>query len=136
GSSPGRRVLGVAVRSARSSVRAMRRGWRAAPSSSPGSPCPCPSGRPSHGRTSAMTWRIGVDIGGTFNDVVLADETTGAVDVIKVPTTPRDFADGVVAGLRTATTAHRVAAGDVGWLAHATTVVTNALLQGRGARGA
>ncbi|HVG76706.1 MAG TPA: hydantoinase/oxoprolinase family protein [Patescibacteria group bacterium] len=81
-----------------------------------------------------MTWRIGVDIGGTFTDVVLADEATGAVDVIKVPTTPRDFAEGVVAGLRTATTTHRVAAGDVGWLAHATTVVTNALLQGRGAR--
>ena len=39
-----------------------------------------------------MTWRIGVDIGGTFTDVVLADEATGAVDVVKVPTTPRDFA--------------------------------------------
>ena len=43
-----------------------------------------------------MTYVIGVDIGGTFTDVVLADETTGAVAVVKVPTTPRDFAQGVV----------------------------------------
>jgi N-methylhydantoinase A len=83
-----------------------------------------------------MTWRIGVDIGGTFTDVVLADEATGAMDVIKVPTTPRDFAEGVLAGLRAAMAAHGVAPGHVGWLAHATTVVTNALLQGRGARTA
>jgi N-methylhydantoinase A len=83
-----------------------------------------------------MTWRIGVDIGGTFTDVVLADETSGAIEVLKVPTTPRDFGEGVVAGLRSAMAAYGVRAGEVGWLAHATTVVTNALLQGRGARTA
>jgi N-methylhydantoinase A len=83
-----------------------------------------------------MTWRIGVDIGGTFTDVVLADEATGAVSVVKVSTTPRDFAQGVVDGLRAAMDGHGVAAADVGWLAHATTVVTNALLQGQGARTA
>ena len=49
-----------------------------------------------------MTWRIGVDIGGTFTDVVLADETTGAASVVKVSTTPRDFAQGVMDGLRAA----------------------------------
>ncbi|HEU5320710.1 MAG TPA: hydantoinase/oxoprolinase family protein, partial [Methylomirabilota bacterium] len=83
-----------------------------------------------------MTWRIGVDIGGTFTDVVLADETSGAVSVVKVSTTPRDFAQGVMDGLRAAMRAQAVAAADVGWLAHATTVVTNALLQGKGARTA
>jgi N-methylhydantoinase A len=83
-----------------------------------------------------MSWRIGVDIGGTFTDVVLADETTGAVSVVKVSTTPRDFAQGVMDGLQAALRAGGVAAGDVGWLAHATTVVTNALLQGQGARTA
>jgi N-methylhydantoinase A len=79
-------------------------------------------------------WRIGVDIGGTFTDVVLADEASGAVSVVKVPTTPRDFSRGVVDGLRAAMSERSVVAGDVGWLAHATTVVTNALLQGKGAR--
>ena len=83
-----------------------------------------------------MTWRIGVDIGGTFTDVVLADEASGATAVLKVPTTPRDFALGVVDGLRAAMRAHGVGAAEVGWLAHATTVVTNALLEGKGARTA
>ena len=83
-----------------------------------------------------MSWRVGVDIGGTFTDVVLADETTGAAAVVKVSTTPRDFAGGVVAALRRAMQAHGVRADDVRWLAHATTVVTNALLQGHGARTA
>ncbi len=83
-----------------------------------------------------MSWRIGVDIGGTFTDVVLADEASGAVAVVKVSTTPRDFAQGVVDGLRAAMRTHGVAAAEVGWLAHATTVVTNALLEGKGARTA
>jgi N-methylhydantoinase A len=83
-----------------------------------------------------MSWRIGMDIGGTFTDVVLADEASGATAVVKVPTTPRDFVGGVIQGLHAAMRAHGVAAADVGWLAHATTVVTNALLEGKGARTA
>src|SRR5262245_42776620 len=81
-----------------------------------------------------MSWRIGVDIGGTFTDVVLVDEARGAVAVVKVPTTPRDFCRGVVDALGTALREQGVSVGAVGWLAHATTVVTNALLYGKGAR--
>ena len=83
-----------------------------------------------------MTWRIGVDIGGTFTDVVLVDEASGGIGVVKVPTTPRDFARGVLDALAAATTRHGVAPAEVTWLAHATTVVTNALLEGKGARTA
>jgi N-methylhydantoinase A len=83
-----------------------------------------------------VTWRVGVDIGGTFTDVVLADETRGALAVVKVPTTPRDLARGVLDALATATRDHGVAAGEVEYLAHATTVVTNALLEDKGARTA
>jgi N-methylhydantoinase A len=83
-----------------------------------------------------VSWRIGVDIGGTFTDVVLADEASGAIDVVKVPTTPRDFAQGVLDALGAAMERHHVAPRDVTWLAHATTVVTNALLEGKGARTA
>ena len=82
------------------------------------------------------SWRIGVDIGGTFTDVVLVDEARGGIDVFKVPTTPRDFARGVLDALEAATRARGIAPADVGWLAHATTVVTNALLEGKGARTA
>src|SRR5215207_6771922 len=83
-----------------------------------------------------MSWRIGVDIGGTFTDVVLVDETRGGIGVAKVPTTPRDFARGVLDALAAALQRHRISPADVAWLAHATTVVTNALLEGKGARTA
>jgi N-methylhydantoinase A len=83
-----------------------------------------------------MSWRIGVDIGGTFTDVVVADETSGRLEVVKVPSTPRDFARGVLDALATATRRHDVRPSDVSLLAHATTVVTNALLEGKGARTA
>src|SRR5262249_34991360 len=116
---------------ARWKLRSTRSGSPPGSSGSRGGPSRCPLRVARRDRTAAMTWRIGVDIGGTFTDVVLANEMGGAIEVVKVPTTPRDFAEGVVAGLRTAMSAHDVAAGDVGWLAHATTVVTNALLQGR-----
>src|SRR5215831_8828380 len=83
-----------------------------------------------------MSWRIGVDIGGTFTDVVLVDEARGGIAVVKVPTTPRDFCRGVVDALGTALREHGVSVAEVAWLAHATTVVTNALLEGKGARTA
>jgi N-methylhydantoinase A len=83
-----------------------------------------------------VTWRVGVDIGGTFTDVVLADETRGALAVVKVPTTPRDLTQGVLDALGVASRDHAVAPGEVEYLAHATTVVTNALLEGKGARTA
>jgi N-methylhydantoinase A len=83
-----------------------------------------------------MSWRIGVDIGGTFTDVVLVDEARGAIAVVKVPTTPRDFCRGVVDALAVALRECGLRPADVTWLAHATTVVTNALLEGKGARTA
>ena len=47
-----------------------------------------------------MSSRIGVDIGGTFTDLVVVDETTGAVRVGKVLTTPKDPAHGVEEGVQ------------------------------------
>jgi N-methylhydantoinase A len=83
-----------------------------------------------------MGWRIGVDIGGTFTDVALVDEATGQIGVAKVPTTPGDLTEGVVGALEMAMRRHQVAAAEVGLLSHATTVVTNAILEERGARAA
>ena len=83
-----------------------------------------------------MSWRLGVDIGGTFTDVVLAEEGGEQIAVVKVSTTPRDFARGVLDALATALKGHDLAPADVTFLAHATTVVTNALLEGKGARTA
>jgi N-methylhydantoinase A len=71
-----------------------------------------------------MVWRIGVDIGGTFTDVALVEETSGRIGVAKVPTTQVDLAKGVMHAL------------EVALLSHATTVVTNALLEEKGVRAA
>jgi N-methylhydantoinase A len=83
-----------------------------------------------------MAWRVGVDIGGTFTDVALIDDATGQIGVAKVPTTPRDFAEGVLGALGMAMRRYSLAAVDVGMLSHATTVVTNAILEEKGARAA
>jgi len=81
-----------------------------------------------------MAWRIGVDIGGTFTDVVLVDEETGRIGVAKVPTTPQDVTQGVIDGIRQGLTRYRVDPTGVVLLAHATTIVTNALIEKKGAK--
>ncbi len=81
-----------------------------------------------------MAWRVGIDIGGTFTDVALVDETSGRIEVAKVSTTPVDFGQAVLTGIRQGLGTNAIAATDVSLLAHATTVVTNALLQKKGAR--
>lgn len=83
-----------------------------------------------------MAWRIGVDIGGTFTDVALVEESSGRIGVAKVPTTPDDFARGVLDGLKSVMDKYQLAANDVGLLAHATTIVTNAILEEKGAPAA
>src|SRR5438132_12206249 len=81
-----------------------------------------------------MGWRIGVDIGGTFTDVALIEEETGSIAIAKVPTTPQDFAKGVIAGLEQGLARYDIKPAAVSLLAHATTVVTNALLEKKGAK--
>ena len=80
-----------------------------------------------------MGWRIGVDIGGTFTDVAVLDETSGRVGVAKVSTTPNDFGDAVIEGTRAAMDEYRIVPEAVTLLSHATTIVTNALLEAKGA---
>ena len=81
-----------------------------------------------------MSWRIGVDIGGTFTDVALVNEDNGRIGIAKVSTTPDDFGAGVVQALSIALDDHNVVPGSVSLLSHATTVVTNAILENKGAR--
>jgi N-methylhydantoinase A len=81
-----------------------------------------------------MAWRLGIDIGGTFTDVAIVNEATGGIGVVKVPTTPGDFAEGVLDGLGKALAAGPIDPAAVALLAHGTTVVTNALLERKGAR--
>ncbi len=77
---------------------------------------------------------LGVDVGGTFTDAVLAFD--GRLITAKSPTTPSDQSEGVIAAVHKALAAAGRDAADVRELAHGMTVATNALLEGRGARTA
>jgi N-methylhydantoinase A len=76
-----------------------------------------------------MAYRLGVDIGGTFTDVQLLDETTGALHVGKVPTTNDDPSRGFLEGITRVTEDNGVSLADVTAIVHGTTVVTNSLLE-------
>ena len=83
-----------------------------------------------------MAARLGVDIGGTFTDLVVVDEATGAVRVGKVLTTPKDPAHGVEQGIQSLLAEAGVSADAVRALVHGTTLATNALIERKGARTA
>ena len=75
-------------------------------------------------------WRIGIDTGGTFTDVVAVDGHSGAMHVTKVASTPSNPAVGLVRGVNAILEAAGASPDGVVGLAHGTTVATNALLQG------
>ena len=79
--------------------------------------------------------RIGADVGGTFTDVVLTDGA-GRIWTHKLPSTPPDFEQAALQGIRRTLSLAGVAGGAVGLVSHGTTVATNAVLEGRGARTA
>lgn len=72
---------------------------------------------------------VGIDVGGTFTDLVLLDETHGAVTTAKVPSTPANQSQGLLAGLD----ALGVPLASLQVIVHGTTVATNAVLERRGA---
>jgi N-methylhydantoinase A len=76
-------------------------------------------------------WALGVDVGGTFTDVVLAD-ATGGLHTAKVPTTPADPIVAVVRGVTEILGAAGVDAGAVTRFVHGTTLATNVILQRTG----
>ncbi|MDP6531014.1 MAG: hydantoinase/oxoprolinase family protein [Arenicellales bacterium] len=82
------------------------------------------------------TIRLGVDIGGTFTDLVLLDDKTGQTMVVKVPSQPNKPADALAAAVERALKQAKVPAESVNLLNHGTTIVTNAVLEGNLARTA
>ena len=82
------------------------------------------------------SWRIGVDVGGTFTDLMVLDERSGAVHVLKTPTTPADPSDGLLAGIAAAAERFGLEPEEVGFILHGTTIATNAVLERKLPRGA
>jgi N-methylhydantoinase A len=80
--------------------------------------------------------RLGVDIGGTFTDLVVVDEATGAIRLGKVLTTPKDPAHAVEQGIHALLDQAAIAPGVVQAVVHGTTLATNALIERKGARTA
>ena len=92
------------------------------------------SGLPTSGGTD---WRLAVDIGGTFTDVVLLDAATGRVAVGKTLTTPAAPLDGVRTGVAEVLAEAGVRPGEItAPIVHATTLITNALIEGKTGRAA
>jgi N-methylhydantoinase A len=81
-----------------------------------------------------MTWRVGVDSGGTFTDVCLFDDATGRIAVWKVASTPDDPSRGIAEGMAEALRRVGATPHEIGYFGHGTTVSTNALIQHRGGK--
>ncbi len=81
-----------------------------------------------------MPYRLGVDVGGTFTDLLLIDEKTGGTNMAKVPSTPEDSSIGVLNGIKRVCASAGIKAHEITHVMHGTTVATNTILTGSGAK--
>ncbi|MCH9649356.1 MAG: hydantoinase/oxoprolinase family protein [Deltaproteobacteria bacterium] len=83
-----------------------------------------------------QNFRAGADIGGTFTDLIVVDSRTGAFHIGKTLTTPEDPSKAVETVLRGALESMAISAGELSHLIHGTTLVTNAIIERKGAKTA
>ena len=76
-----------------------------------------------------MSYRLGVDVGGTFTDLLVIDEASGRTWRDKVPSTPQDPSEAVIAGARALCGAAGIGPQELALFLHGTTVATNAVLE-------
>ena len=81
-----------------------------------------------------MSYRLGVDVGGTFTDLLLINEKTGTMWTAKVPSTPEDSSIGVFNGINRVCKNAKVDPSKITSVMHGTTVATNTILTGTGAK--
>ncbi len=87
-------------------------------------------------RVGESAYRIGIDVGGTFTDVVLIENSTGEVSVAKLLNRHDDRAETVVEAIERLLDRAGVAAERLDWISHGTTIATNAVIERKGARTA
>lgn len=80
--------------------------------------------------------RVGIDVGGTFTDVVMFDDNSGEVWTAKVPTTPSEPTVGALNGLEEILKVSKSTPGMVDFIGHGTTIATNMVIEGKGAKAA
>ena len=78
--------------------------------------------------------RLGVDVGGTFTDIIYVDDESGKILVHKIPTTPGDPSQGTVQGVREITEQAAVAPSELDQVFHGTTIATNIVIEHNGAK--
>ena len=83
-----------------------------------------------------MAYRLGIDSGGTFTDVVLFDDSKKTLHITKTPSTPANPAIGVINGIKKILSQVGVRPEEIASLVHGTTVATNALIEYKGIRTA
>ena len=81
-----------------------------------------------------MSYRLGVDVGGTFTDLLLINEDSGETHSAKVPSTPEDPSIAVLNGIDRIASETDIDLAEVGRVMHGTTIATNAVLTGRGSK--
>jgi N-methylhydantoinase A len=81
-----------------------------------------------------MSYRLGVDVGGTFTDLMLVRDEDGASHRVKTPSTPADPSQGVLVGVKRILSESGASPAEVMSIMHGTTVATNAVLESKGAR--
>ncbi|MCH7629684.1 MAG: hydantoinase/oxoprolinase family protein [Proteobacteria bacterium] len=81
-----------------------------------------------------MGYRLGVDVGGTFTDLLLFDTDTGAFWRHKTPSTPHDSSEGILNGVTAICAKAGIGTVAIDYFLHGTTVATNAVLEGKGAK--
>lgn len=83
-----------------------------------------------------MSYKLSVDVGGTFTDIVVFNDKTKKTYVTKVSSTPQDYSIGIVEGIQKISAAHQIPIEEISYFIHGTTVATNALLERKGAKTA
>ena len=81
-----------------------------------------------------MTYRLGVDVGGTFTDLILVNESSGDIHTAKVPSTPDDSSVGVMNGVERVCGNAGIDPSEISQVMHGTTVATNTVLTGSGSK--
>jgi N-methylhydantoinase A len=81
-----------------------------------------------------MSYRLGVDVGGTFTDLLLINEADSSFHIAKVPSTPADPSIGVLNGTDKVCRLAGISPGEIDQVMHGSTIATNAILTGKGAR--
>ncbi|MBH61115.1 MAG: hypothetical protein CL569_01430 [Alphaproteobacteria bacterium] len=81
-----------------------------------------------------MACRLGIDVGGTFTDLLLFRGGTGEIHLLKTPSTPLDQSVGILTGIQNLISETKVPPADIQGLLHGTTVSTNIVLEEKGAK--